>query len=174
METLSLPENIVLPYPNPFDELSNDGADVKVGDYEIDIRFGLGQFVAYRNDDEVFFDISTRNIHRVRTPFFTKHRATDLARQAIEYFDRKRPLTSIGFSWANPLIRDSAENYLIYLQKRNELIATMSEDEAKIEAIKATWTYARVAAPNRFTKIIKPVEERNTRFPTFVKGSIFR
>jgi|GEM_PF-6823653 hypothetical protein len=167
---------------DPFADLREDGiiVDTYGGNYvDVEPKHSDVQFQASMNEDRiVHFVIRTVLPNNTRHPYFVRHRVTEIARRAIEYFDQSGAVRGIQFDWGKPPTEapvDRSDNYSGYIDARNALVANLEYDEAKRAAVKETWTYRHIAEPLHFTGIGQ-VDELGTDalHPTTVTGVILR
>jgi hypothetical protein len=167
------------------EELTVDEGEVFIG---IDTGFHTSgiQFLAsvWGSDTynpAVHFVIRTVNWETgERHPYFVKHRASVLAARAIQHFDMTRPVSGLEFSWVRELGDDGkpSDNYTTYVETRNRLRNNISIEDARREAVLATWTMQKIALPNGFTHLGK-IEEKiwetdDPNLPTEIKGTVWR
>lgn len=162
-----------------FEDLKEAGVDVQVYEDIIEIKAGSGGYFTAAPDENRILKLWVQTIRHdgQRSPYFEKHRASELARRAINYFDKHGQLRGIAFDWGKPPTtspEDRSDNYSTYLTKRDELSQTMSIEEARKKAAQATWTYRQVASPNGFNILTRIEEVGDPANPTTVKGIISR
>ncbi|MGI0133741.1 MAG: hypothetical protein ACREBW_02125 [Candidatus Micrarchaeaceae archaeon] len=167
---------------DPFVDLREDGVivDAYGGNYvDVEPKHSDVQFQASMNEERiVHFVIRTVLPNNERHPYFARHRVSELARRAIEYFDQSGGVRGIQFDWGKPPTEtpvDRSDNYKGYIDARNTLATQVEYDEAKRAAVRETWTYRHIAEPLHFTRIGQ-VDELGSDMlnPTTVTGVILR
>jgi len=164
---------------DPFDDLKEKGVRVEIEDNRINIVPSRDVYFTASANQERLLRLAVRTIRENggRSPYFEQHRVSELARRAIEHFDRSGKLRGIEFDWGKPPTDEESQrsdNYTSYITMRNLFSKGLPPEEARIKAAESTWTYEKIAKPNGFTQIQSVVEKGDATQPTTVTGIMLR
>lgn len=159
--------------------LQEDGVHFDVNDNFIEIRPTSGvSFQAWVDKERVaHLNITTIRADGSTHPYFERHRASEIAKNAISHFDQFGTLKGLAFDWGRPTGEDQvgrSDNYTSYLNARNALMPTMDYESAKRQAALQTWTLRNIALPLQFSEITTVEEKGDPTTPISVLGIAYR
>jgi len=152
---------------------------IKTSDYTNFIQF-LAE-VNGGTPESVSFVIRTTDIKTGRRhPYFEHRRPTELAARAIHHFELAHDVNVLNFTWTKTFgpPNGPSDNYTAYTETLNRLQNGMTIEEARRQAVLATWTVQRIALPNGFSQIGEIQEEIRGKdsfdSPTEIHGTMLR